>query len=176
MAKDSSDSEKSSGLSGFQRATLVLLVLILVASVAGRALLAKDGTGVPGAGAGPGLGFSPSASPGSSASGQAPGFDFQDLLPFATEGSFFALIGFALGYTTRKVFKVLLIVIALAFVIVQALAYAEVIQVDWALIENRFNEFVLNLQRQQTVSKVLSYRLPSLGALGLGWVIGLRRG
>ena len=174
MVKDPTDSEKRSGLSGFQRATLALLVLILVASVAGRALLGQHAPAASGAA---GLGFSgATAAPGSGSSSAAQGFAFQDLLPFATEGSFFALIGFALGYTTRKIFKVLLIVVALAFVIVQALAYADVIQVDWALVENRFNEFVLNLQRQQTVSKVLSYRLPSLGALGLGWVIGLRRG
>jgi uncharacterized membrane protein (Fun14 family) len=170
MAESGTDAERSGGLAPFQRAVLALLVLILIASVAARALLAEPAAA---SGAAEGLGFSATAS-GSGAAAEPTGFE--KYLPFATEGSLFGLVGFALGYTTRKLIRVALILIALGFVITQALAYAGKLEVDWGGLVERFNEFVLNLRRDQTVSKILSYRVPSLGALVAGWLVGLRRG
>ena len=51
-------------------------------------------------------------------------------IPYLTEGSFFALIGFALGYASRKVVKVGLILLALVFAGLQGLSYLEVIHIE----------------------------------------------
>ncbi len=172
MTKETSDSEKNSALSAFQRATLWILALVLVGSVAARAVLARNAPAPSGAPGQAGSSFTAQAERSGAKDGA---FAFEDLLPFATEASLFALIGFALGFTTRRLFKLLLILIALAFVIVQGLAYAGWIEVDWGVVQQRINEWVLNLKRDQTVTKILTYRLPSLGALGAGWLVGLRR-
>ena len=97
-------------------------------------------------------------------------------IPYLTEGSFFALIGFALGYASRKVVKVGLILLALLFVGLQGLSYLEVIQIDWHRAIEVLNNLILNLNENATVTEVLKDRLPTVGALGAGYLLGFRRG
>jgi len=97
-------------------------------------------------------------------------------LPYLTEGSLFALLGFALGYTTRKIFKIGLIVIALAFVVLQALSYAKVATVDWGGLVDWLNGAILNLKENETVTQFFTRRIPSTGALIAGVFVGFQRG
>ncbi|MFH0947276.1 MAG: FUN14 domain-containing protein [Planctomycetota bacterium] len=99
-----------------------------------------------------------------------------EVMPYVTEGSFFALIGFALGYLSRKVVKLGLILLAVLFLAVQGLSYAEVVSVDWDRALQLVNDLVLNLKENQTVTEVLKDRLPSAGGLVAGYALGFRKG
>ena len=97
-------------------------------------------------------------------------------LPFFTEASFFGLVGFALGYFSRKVVKLMLIFIALIFVAIQGLSYGGVITVDWSRLIEIVNGFILNLKQNDTISEVLRDRIPTAGALVAGYAFGFRKG
>lgn len=100
----------------------------------------------------------------------------ESALPYVTEGSLFALIGFALGYTTRKIFKIGLIVIAVLFLALQALSYAEVATVDWGGLVDWLNNAIFNLKKNETVTEFVTRRIPSTGALVAGLFLGFKRG
>lgn len=97
-------------------------------------------------------------------------------LPYVTEGSFFALLGFALGYASRKFVKVGLIFLAIFFVGVQVLVYLNVVDVDWSRGVELVNKFVLNIQEGESIQKVLTDKLPTAGGLAAGYFLGFRKG
>jgi len=100
----------------------------------------------------------------------------ETLLPYVTEGSFFALIGFALGYASKKVLKLGLIVLAVFFVALQGLSYLEVITIDWKRAIDVVNDLILNLNENQTILDFVKDRVPTLGGFGAGYLLGFRRG
>ena len=159
------------GLTGLQKGILVLLAVALAGSIALRAAFGsrQDGSGGSSSGA---QGFS-AASAGESAPEPTP---LESALPYVTEASLFGLIGFALGYSTRKLFKLTLIVIALAFVGAQALVHLGWVEIDWSGLAGKLNGWVLNLKESKSVTAFLTDRIPSAGALLAGWVVGFRRG
>lgn len=174
----------------FRSIALILLLTIAAGSIGYRVFTDAGG---PGSGAGP-ASSGPASSGGTRALSTAPeqpmpspelGIDFDqgseqstasDVMPYVTEGSFFALIGFALGYLSRKVVKIGLILLALMFLAVQGLSYAEVVSVDWDRALGLVNDLVLNLKENQTVTDVLKDRLPSAGGLVGGYALGFRKG
>ena len=101
---------------------------------------------------------------------------WQSILPVVTEASLFGLIGFALGYTTRKVFKLALIGVALAFVVVQVLVARGTIAVDWTGVTSSIQGFVLNLQPDVPIVEFLRTRIPTAIAFVACWFVGFRRG
>ncbi len=111
---------------------------------------------------------------GANAAAEAGGLE--GLLPFLTEGTFFALIGFALGYASRKVVKVGLIFVAIFFAGLQGLVYAGVADVNWGLAVELLNDLILNIQEDQTFTQVLTAKLPTAGGLIAGYLLGSRRG
>lgn len=163
--------EASAGLTVLQKVVLALFSTVLVGSVALRAL---GGTAAP---AGDGT---PAAAQGLVAGGGEPQAAEPDalerLLPYLTEAGLFGLIGFALGYTSRKLFKLALILIALAFVAVQGMVHLGWFQVDWGGLLEQLNIWLFNLKESATVSEFLTDRVPSAGALLVGWLVGFKRG
>lgn len=97
-------------------------------------------------------------------------------LPFVTEASFFGLIGFALGYFSKKVVKLMLIFIAIMFMALQGLSYLEVLTMDWQKLIDVVNGLILNLKQNDSISAVLQDRIPTAGALVTGYFLGFRRG
>ena len=69
-----------------------------------------------------------------------------------------------------------LIVMALFFVGLQGLAYAEAVTIDWTRIVDLFNDLVLNLKENEGLKEILLDRVPTVGALTGGYVVGFRRG
>jgi len=96
--------------------------------------------------------------------------------PYVTEGSFFGLIGFALGYASRKFVKLGLILLALFFVALQALVWTGTVSVDWQGIIGKLNELVFNLKQDQSMTQFLTRRIPSGGGLLAGYLFGFQRG
>ncbi len=164
------------GLTRVQRAVLIVLSVLLVGSAIARGVMlaqrapsrsATDTT------------LAPSnylASTRSAAQEPQSSGVIEDALPYVTEGSLFALIGFALGYTTRKIFKIGLLLLAVAFIAIQALTYAKVASVDWGGLVDWLNRAVLNLKENDTVTQFVTRRIPSTGALVAGAALGFKRG
>ena len=166
------------GMTGLQRIALWSLVLLLVGSVAARAaFLGTRADASPASTLHP-AGFVASVdSPVDAQQGHegVPGA-IETALPYVTEGSLFALIGFALGYATRKVFKLGLLLIAVGFVGVQVLVHYGLIEVEWSQVTQWINGALLNLRENESVSRFLTNRVPSALALLAGWVLGFQRG
>ena len=160
-----------------QKIVLVLLAGVLVVAGAGRALLGGDAE--PSAPKSEFVGSSefidlgtPDPEP-----EEGPGKAVEDLLPYFTEASFFGLIGFALGYTSRKVVKLGLILMALVFAAIQGLHMAGVIEnVDWGKAIELVNHWILNIKEDQSVTEWLTDKVPSAGALLAGYFIGFKQG
>jgi uncharacterized membrane protein (Fun14 family) len=172
-------------MSPLEKAGLVAIALVLVLSVAARAFGSSPGgqgdpsapAGVEGSKVGP-QGFLP-GQPGAGTPGTGEAAEPEGLakaLPYLTEGSFFALIGFALGYASRKFVKIGLIFLAIFFVGLQVLAYGEVVEIDWGRGIELVNRLVLNIQEGEPIQKILLDKLPTAGGLVAGYLLGFRKG
>lgn len=170
---------KAAGLTGLQKGLLATFSVLLLGSVLVRASTAPDHSASPAGGtASAPAGSTSLIMPTGTAEGAA-GEQTQGLeqyLPYVTEASFFGLIGFALGYTTRKIFKILLILIALAFVGTQVGVQAGWFEVDWDSVLAKLNDWVFNLKEHATVTDFLTDRVPSAASLLVGWLVGFKRG
>ena len=158
------------GLSGLQKGLIVLLVLALLGSVAGRWYFARgqsSGSGTPGVGNSLVEGGTAPEEPPSGA---------ERALPYVTEGSLFGLIGFALGYASRKFVKIGLIVLALFFVGLQALVWTGSVSVDWGGLAGKLNALVFNLKENESVLQFITRRIPSGASLLAGYALGFQRG
>ena len=169
-------------LSTFGKVALTFLAVVLLGSIGARALIRPGSDPVAATASGPpgtGSTFLPSQVPGQSGAA-SPGTATEDgwgrALPYLTEASFFALIGFALGYTSRKVLKLGLILLAVTFVVLQGLVLAGVIQIDWQQALDWANRLILNVRENEAVSKIVQHKIPSAGAFGGGWLLGMKSG
>ena len=180
------------GMSALRKAMLALIATLLVGSVAARAFVGGgeaeepapepksaltdaggqgflpglDGKKLPGLGGGTEEPAAPAEEHGA----------LEGALPYLTEGSFFALIGFALGYASKKVVKVGLILLAVFFAGIQALSWSGVVTVDWGKAVDLANDLILNLKENETFTEDLKDRVPTVGALVAGYLLGFRRG
>ena len=162
------------GLNGLQIGLLALFVVALLASVGLRAYgqsKEKGGAALPAGAQGlvPTDGSTPPPT-------QAPPTPLERSLPYVTEGSFFGLIGFALGYATRKFVKLGLILLALFFLALQALVWTGTVTVDWGGLITKLNDWIFNLQANESMTQFLTRRIPSAGGMLAGYLIGFQRG
>ncbi|MBK6940041.1 MAG: hypothetical protein IPH13_07515 [Planctomycetes bacterium] len=100
----------------------------------------------------------------------------ESVLPYLTEGSFFGILGFALGYTSRKIVKLFLILLALVFAAVQGLAVAGVADVDWNKALALANDLIFNVNQHAGWIEFMKAKLPSAGAFCGGFLLGFKRG
>ena len=99
--------------------------------------------------------------------------------PLATQFTLGAAIGFCVGFLAKKAGKLVAILVGLAFVLVQLLAYAEVVTIDWAPIAAWWDQVRRpeNLERQWTaVQGVLFGNVPALAGAIPGLLLGLKKG
>jgi uncharacterized membrane protein (Fun14 family) len=165
--------EQGQGLTGLQRSLLALFVVLLVGSAGLRFHYHRKNpvsAGALPAGATSLTGSGGETQPAEPASG------LERALPYVTESSFFGLIGFALGYASRKFIKVGLILIALFFIGLQALVWTGAVAVDWGSLVGKLNALIFNLKQDQTVTQFLTQRIPSAGGLVAGYLLGFQRG
>ncbi|MBU0550747.1 hypothetical protein KJ940_04530 [Myxococcota bacterium] len=98
-------------------------------------------------------------------------------LPYITEGGIAGLFGVALGVTTKSFARLLLGAIALCFIVIQFLAYKEILTVDWGKFLVWAQSFVFNLSDKDLgMGAILQHKLPAAGALGAGYLLGLKKG
>jgi uncharacterized membrane protein (Fun14 family) len=160
------------GMPAFQKVVLVLVVLALAGSVAARMLVGEPST--------PAANPIPEGARGfvaqSAGSTGAEPAGWTALLPAITEASLFGLIGFALGYTSRKALKLVLVLIAVAFVVLQVLVARGDVAVDWGGAVRGVQAWVLNLKPDVPLFEFLRTRIPTALAFAACWLVGFRRG
>jgi len=173
MAKDDLDARgRATGkrLSGVQLSLLALLVVLFVGSLVLRGRSAPErGRGELPEGASGLTASDPAATP-----EEAP--PLERALPYVTESSLFGLIGFALGYASRKFLKLALIGLALFFLGLQALVWLDAVTIDWSALVTRVNDGLLELREGESMTAFLMHRVPAGGGLMLGYWIGFARG
>lgn len=179
MTDSTASASSSAGGSALTRWLVGLVAAVFVVSVSARAMLGVDGGQSPSPSSPPpgGAAFAPTigAPPTESTQPESSG-SLEALLPVLTEASFFALIGFGLGYAAKKVAKLLLIVLALGFLLVQGLGYADVVTVDWSKLVDLLNTWILNIKEDETITDWLTHSLPTGGALIGGVLLGFKKG
>ena len=171
MAKSASE-QTERRLTGLQKGLLGLCLVALVGSVVWRFVLRSKSSG---AGAVP-AGASGLVEAGPGEQSAEPPSGIERALPYVTESSFFGLIGFALGYASRKFVRVGLILLALFFVGLQALVWTGSVSVDWGGLFGKLNGLVFNLKENESVTQFLARRIPSGAGLLAGYVFGFQRG
>jgi uncharacterized membrane protein (Fun14 family) len=167
-------------MSAYHKAILALIALVLMGSIGLRAWAAvgsPTGRSAPPGALSTGQSFTADDGDATEEGKAAPQTGWKATLPAVTEGSFFALIGFGLGYTTRKLFKIGLVLLALGFVALQVLVHFGAVEVDWSAAVAKLNELVLNVREQGgSLRELLSDRVPAVGGIATGYFLGLRRG
>lgn len=183
--EDLASEPKRAGLGPVQKLAVAAIGAIFVLSIVCRVAFSADGSTStsPSGGALPAGAQSfvsgeatPSFLPSESAEPEAQPGALEAALPVLTEASFFAMVGFALGYASRKVVKLAMIVLAAFFVMLQLLTYGGVTTIDWGRFVEILNDWVLNLKENQTITEVLTDRVPTAGSLLAGYFLGFRRG
>lgn len=111
--------------------------------------------------------------PGTEPQPEKPPSTLDTVLPFVTEGGIAMILGLILGMLTRSFLKMILVFAILGFIGIQYLNYKGIMTVDWGAMK----DFVLNMvPRGASLSEIVMKKLPSLGAFGLGYLLGLKRG
>lgn len=177
--REAQRADEARGMSAYHKVALALIAVVLTGSVALRAWTGAGSPAGPSAPPGAlstGQGLRADTPSGGAGASEAPEPPWKAALPAVTEGSFFALIGFALGYTTRKLIKLGLILLAVGFVALQVLVHLGAVEVDWGAAVAKLNELVLNVGESGTVGELLTDRVPAAGGLATGYFLGLRRG
>ena len=163
--------QNGTGAPRWRKPLVIGLVGVLLLSVVARVVFAKEEA--PAATPEGAAGFvagDPDAEP-----EKAP-TTMEKALPFLTESALAMLLGLGLGMATRMVVKLLVLGLVVFLVVLQYLAYKDVVTVDWSALGTWFRDFVMNIGGSEGVGGFVKHRLPAAGSLFTGYYLGLRRG
>lgn len=85
------------------------------------------------------------------------------------------IAGWAVGYTLKKVAKILAIIIGISVVSLQYLAYKNWITIDWEKVQSAVDKQALENGAQGLMS-IITYNLPFAGTFLIGFWLGFRKG
>ena len=168
----------------WRKRLIVALMILVTASIVGRAYVgqptrgageAQEKTGTPQMGPSGLVPTDPGATPEDAEKKTEPSTT-EKLLPFVTEGGLAMLLGIALGMATRAVAKIAVILLAITFVAIQYLSYKGMLTMDWGQFGEWLNNLVLNVSGENGLGAIMKHKLPSAGALGVGYYLGLKKG
>ena len=104
---------------------------------------------------------------------------FNLITPYLGQVSFGGLAGFATGFALKKIGRVALVVFGMLFIVLQLLAYAGVVRVDWLRIQQFANPLLERTALEQAwggLVSVLTNNVPFGAAFIPGLILGLRFG
>ena len=85
------------------------------------------------------------------------------------------IAGWCVGYTLKKVAKVVAIFLGITFITLQYLAYKHIITVDWTKVQSAVDKQHLEKSAEGYMS-VLTYNLPFAGSFVVGFFLGFKKG
>lgn len=85
------------------------------------------------------------------------------------------IAGWTVGYTCKKVAKIVAIFLGVTFITLQFLAYKHIITVDWTKVQNAMDKKYLE-QSANSMMSVLTYNLPFAGSFVVGFLLGFKKG
>lgn len=85
------------------------------------------------------------------------------------------IAGWCVGFTLKKVAKIVAIFLGITFITLQYLAYKHIITVDWNKVQNAVDKQHLE-QSAQGFMSVLTYNLPFAGSFVVGFLLGFKKG
>ena len=104
----------------------------------------------------------------------------ESLVPaVATQLGLGFVVGFCVGFLAKKAGKLAALLVGAAFVLLQVLAYADVVTIDWSPIAAWWEQARRPeaLERQwSAVRSILFANLPALAGAVPGLVVGLKKG
>lgn len=95
-------------------------------------------------------------------------------LPYFSEGGLAMLLGIGLGMLSRTVLKVALVFALLVIAGMEYASYRGAMTVDWGAIVGLIHETLLNVTPNGDLMAIVKEKLPSVGALGAGYMIGVK--
>lgn len=96
------------------------------------------------------------------------------MLPYFSEGGMALLIGIGLGIVSRGVLKIAIVFGLLLIGGMEWLAYQGVLEVNWGAMAGLVHQTILNATPNGDIAAIIQEKLPSLGALGGGYFMGLK--
>lgn len=89
-----------------------------------------------------------------------------------------AILGFGTGMAVKFVGKAALIIIGLIYIVLQFLAWSEVINIDWIKIQSISEPLIKQGSEEgpNWLMRILTHNVPFGGAFIGGFLLGLRRG
>jgi len=104
----------------------------------------------------------------------------ETLTPLATQLGTGGIIGFVVGYALKKLFKLIIVLIGIFFVILQYLAYEDFIVINYDKIIARLEGFIVSLMQSGgggfTLPTFLQANIPFAGSFIAGLGVGLKMG
>ena len=114
------------------------------------------------------------AQPSPAAEAAAPGLPPEVKFMLSTIGSG-GIAGWAVGFTLKKFAKLLALVIGIAFMSLQLLAFNRFITIDWERIKKAVPDESIE-QSATSLMSVITYNLPFAGSFAAGFWLGFRKG
>ena len=85
------------------------------------------------------------------------------------------IAGWAVGFTLKKFAKLAALIVGVAFLSLQLLAFNKFITIDWAAIKSAVPDE--SIERTATsVMGIVTYNLPFVGSFAVGFWLGFRKG
>lgn len=100
-------------------------------------------------------------------------------IPLVAQIGLGGVVGFAVGFTVKKVSKLAALLLGCIFILLQVLAYYGIVTIDWGPINHWWGRFVepKALQgRWETVRTILFANIPASGGAIPGFIMGLKMG
>ncbi|CAN5647596.1 FUN14 domain-containing protein [soil metagenome] len=105
--------------------------------------------------------------------------DLDSLMPYLGQLTFGALAGFAVGYTLKKVGKLMALLLGVLFICLQLLAYYGFVSIDWPRVQESMDPLLGAEPLNQTwrgLLELLTANVPFAAAFVPSMILGLRQG
>lgn len=89
---------------------------------------------------------------------------------------FGAVVGFVVGYTAKKIIKLMLIFLGIFFVAMQYLAYQGFLTINYTKFQEAFELWAGKMFQMPAVPAFVASGIPFYGSLAAGFLIGFKKG
>ena len=103
--------------------------------------------------------------------------DLNSLLPITIQLSFGLVAGIIVGYTFKKVAKIIAIILGIFFIGIQILAYYKFVMVNWQKIAEATEQAIEATNSANPLWwSILTTNFPYVATFSIGFIIGFKKG